>query len=187
MLVSDSSCGHGYERTAGGRVPLLNKANDVGRIIQITGVGVWHPTKHTLRIVRVGMCRYAEEFYRAALKTRSLPVRAHLLGHALELYLKTYLLNRGIKLAMLKRQPYGHNIARLLDACIEHDLGKDFRISPELIAEIRSFSIVYTSKGLEYFSPLFLLAPPKLTRLDRIRRFIAQLDAKMLKSVQNST
>jgi hypothetical protein len=147
---------------------------------------VARPTKFALKIRRIGMCGYAEEFYHAAVKTGSLPVRAHLLGHALELYLKTYLLNCGIKLAPLRRRPYGHDIARLLDECIRHDIEKHFRISQELRREIRQFSVVYASKGLEYFSLIFLLVPPKLPRLDRIQGFIAQLDGKMLNYVQNS-
>jgi len=153
----------------------------------VSGVGVAHPTKHALKIRRVAMCRYAEEFYHAAVKTRSLPVRAHLLGHALELYLKTYLLNCGMKLTPLTKRPYGHDIARLLDECIRHCMEKDFRISPELKTDISRLSIVYASKGLEYFSLTFLFVPPNLPRLDRIQRFVAQLDRKMLKNVQTGT
>ena len=157
----------------------------MSRIVQMAGVG--HPTKHALKIRRIGMCRYAEEFYHAAVKTRSLPVRAHLLGHALELYLKTYLLNCGMKLTKLKSRRYGHNIASLLDECLRHGIERDFRISPELRTDINRFSVVYASKGLEYFSLTFLFVPPKLPRLDRVQRFIAQLDGKMLKNVQNGT
>src|ERR1041385_8633474 len=135
----------------------------MSRIVQIAGVA--RPTKYALKIRRIGMCRYAKEFYRAAVKTGSLPVRARLLGHALELYLKTYLLNCGMKLPPLTRRPYGHDIARLLDECIRHDIEKDFRISSELRTDISRFSIVYASKGLEYFSLTFLFVPPKLHRL----------------------
>jgi hypothetical protein len=157
----------------------------MSRIVETTGVG--HPTKHALKIGRVGMCRYAKEFYHAAVKTGSVPVRAHLLGHALELYLKTYLLNCGMKLTPLTRRPYGHDIARLLDECIRHGIEKDFRISPELRTDIRRFSFVYASKGLEYFSLTFLFIPPKLPRMGRIQRFVAQLDGRMLKNVQTCT
>jgi hypothetical protein len=82
-----------------GRVAELGSLGAMSRIVQISGVG--HPTKHALKICRVWMCRYAEAFYHAPVKTGSLPVRAHLLGHALELYLKTYLLNCGMKLTPL--------------------------------------------------------------------------------------
>ena len=153
----------------------------------VSGVGVAHPTKHAREIRRVAMCRYAEEFYHAAIKARSLPVRAYLLGHAVELYLKTYLLNCGMKLTPLTKRPYGHDIARLLDECIRHCMVKDFRISPELKTDISRLSIVYASKGLEYFSLTFLFVPPNLPRLDRIQRFVAQLDRKMLKNVQTGT
>lgn len=157
----------------------------MSRIVQISGVA--RPTKYTLKIGRVGMCRYAEEFYRAAVNTSSLPVRAHLLGHALELYLKTYLLNCGMKLRQLTRRPYGHDIARLLDECISYGIENEFRISPELRTDICRFSVIYASKDLEYFSLTFLFVSPKLPRLDRIQRFIARLNEKMLKNVQNST
>jgi hypothetical protein len=155
------------------------------RIVQIAGVA--HPTKHALKIGRIGMCRYAEEFYHAAVKTGSPPVRAHLIGHALELYLKTYLLNCGMKLKPLTRRPYGHDIARLLDECIRRGIKKDFRISPQLRTDISRFRAVYASKGLEYISLTFLFVPPKLPRLDRIQRFIVQLNRKMRKNVQAST
>src|SRR5438552_3708325 len=126
----------------------------MSRIVHMAGVG--HPTKYALKIRRLMTCRYAQEFYRAAVKTGSLPVRAHLLGHALELHLKTYLLNRGMKLSPLTRRPYGHNIARLLDECIRQGIQKDFRISLELRTDVNSFSALYASKGLEYFSLMFL-------------------------------
>ena len=157
----------------------------MSRIVEASGVG--HPSKHALKIGQVGMCRYAQEFYHAAVKTSSPPVRAHLLGHALELYLKTYLLNCGMKLTPLTKRPYGHDIARLLDECIRHCMEKDFRISPELKTDISRLSIVYASKGLEYFSLTFLFVPPNLPRLDRIQRFVAQLDRKMPKNVQTGT
>ncbi len=38
----------------------------MSRIVETTGVG--HPTKHALKIGRVGMCRYAKEFYHAAVR-----------------------------------------------------------------------------------------------------------------------
>jgi hypothetical protein len=155
------------------------------RIVQISGVA--RPTKDGLKIRRIGMRRYAEEFYNAAVKTGSRPVRAHLLGHALELYLKTYLLNLGMQLKPLTRRPYGHDIARLLNECIRHGIEKDFRISPALLADISRLSVVYASKGLEYFSLTSLFAPPELPRLDRIQGFVAHLDGKMFKNVKTST
>jgi hypothetical protein len=157
----------------------------MSRIFQVGGVA--HPSKHALKIGRIGMCQYAEEFYRAALKTGSVLVRAHLLGHALELYLKTYLLNCGMKLKPLTRPPYSHNIARLLDECIKCGLEEHFRASVALRADISRFSVIYASKGLEYFSLMFLLVPPSLPRLDRIQRFVGQLDEKMIKNVHAST
>jgi hypothetical protein len=158
----------------------------MGRVIHMMA-GVAHPTTYARKIGRIGMCRYAEEFYRAAVKTGSLPVRAHLLGHALELYLKTYLLNRGMELRPLTRRPYGHDLAQLLDECIKRGMEKHFRISAALRMDISCFSAVYASKGLEYFSLTYLFVPPKLPSLDRIQRFLAQLDGKMLQSTQDST
>src|SRR6266404_1949810 len=135
----------------------------MSRIVQIAGIA--RPTKYALKIGRIGMYRYAEAFYRAAVKTGSLPVCAHLLGHALELYLKTYLLNCGMKLTPLKRY-YGHDIARLLDECIRQGIQKDFRISPELRTDVTRFSFVHASNCLEYFSLTFLFVPPELPRLN---------------------
>jgi hypothetical protein len=74
-----------------------------------------------------------------------------------------------------------------LDECIRQGIKKDIRISPELRTDVNRFSVVYASKGLEYFSLMFFFVPPELPRLDRIQRFIAHLDGKMLRKVQNST
>lgn len=122
---------------------------------------------------------YAHEFHRAALKTGSPLVKAYLLGHALELFLKTYLLTHGIEERDLKNKEFGHRLAKLLGESRRLGLDRVLRVSPELVADITAFGRVYGAKDLEYFSILHLLVPPRLPNLRRLVRFAQSFDKKL--------
>ena len=106
-------------------------------------------------------------------------------GHALELFLKTFLLSRGMGEAELRRQPYGHDLNRLLTEASRRGLGTYTRLSPQLESDISKFSSVYSKKVLEYFSILHLLGPPTLPDLTRIRRFLRRLDEVLPDIIQH--
>ncbi|SRR6266545_626820 len=125
---------------------------------------------------------YAREFLQAALKTGSPLVRAYLLGHSLELVLKTYLLTTGYGEKEIRK--LGHNLSRILAASKSAGVEKLVRISPEMEKDLAEFSTVYASEGLRYFSILFLLAPPRLPDLRRLFRLARTLDQQVTNHVR---
>jgi len=109
------------------------------------------PSIHLLSMQRMGFFAYAKEFFTIAKKTRLSPVKCYLLGHALELYLKAYLLKQGVPLKKLKRSPFGHNIAKLLAEAQKRGFDNHFKITPMLKDDLDSFSSHYLGKQYEYF------------------------------------
>ncbi len=120
---------------------------------------------------------YGRDFLRATHKTGSPLVRAYLLGHALELLLKTYLLTCGVGEKALKR--LGHDLVKLVSRCAREDKRGFPRVSSQLTAELEQFSVAYRSTALRYFSILHLLAPPRVPDLGRIMRFARVLEKKV--------
>ena len=116
------------------------------------------------------------------MKTGSPLVRAYLLGHSLELVLKTYLLTTGYGEKEIRK--LGHNLSRILAASKSAGVEKLVRISPEMEKDLAEFSTVYASEGLRYFSILFLLAPPRLPDLRRLFRLARTLDKQVTKHVR---
>ena len=150
------------------------------RISQMTGTeGTWTPT--ALRIRNVAARLYAKEFHGAAQKTRRPLVRAYLLGHALELYLKSFLLTSGLRTRTLRSKRFNHDLAALLDEAEARGLGTHLRVSPQLRTDLKQLNNSYSSKSLEYFSLLHLLVPPVLPRLDRLFRFAGSLSAALVR------
>jgi len=148
--------------------------------VPTTGKGRW--SAYALGLRNFAMYRYAEEFHNAALKTKSPIVRGYLLGHALELYLKVYLLQSGAGTTELKKK-YGHNLTRIMEATLLRQLDKHLHISPELRQDLTQLNTVYSSKALEYFSLFHLLTQPKIPKLARLFRFAGALKKLMGKKV----
>lgn len=133
-----------------------------------TGPGFW--TNHALHQRDRGFYQYGKEFFRVCLKSGSLLVRAYLLGHALELFLKTYLLMAGLGERELRK--LGHKLPKLLAECEARSVPGLPRVSEELTNDLRCFGTTYGAKDLEYFSILHLLPPPpSLPDLRRLVRF----------------
>jgi hypothetical protein len=145
-------------------------------VVQLTGTASL--TAHGRRLQRAGMYGYGREFYRTAMKTGSLPVRYYLLGHALELFLKTFLLNRGFKMSVLRFKPYGHDLSRLLNESVSEGIAQHLAVSAELIQDLDKFSKLYAGKDFEYLPSFFLLISPELPDMRRIQRFAARLNEK---------
>jgi len=142
--------------------------------------GPMRPTAYTRRLEALAVYAYGAEFLRVALKAGSGLVRLYLLGHALELLLKSYLLSEGLTPGQLRKH-YGHNLAKLLRDAKQHRVEQLVSISAALEADINAFSRVYASKRLEYFSALDLLAPWTVPSERRLKAFV-QLFAKRLKA-----
>lgn len=130
--------------------------------------------------------RYAREFHNAALKAGSLLVRAYLLGHALELYLKLLLFKAGLGTTEIKRR-FNHNLEALLQEAERHGLGDHLHISSHVRTDLRQLNTTYSSKALEYFSVLHLLVPPTLPKLQRLFRFAASLQKTLKRRLANAT
>ncbi len=120
--------------------------------------------------------RYAVEFHNIARKAGSPIIRAFLLGQAIELYLKAFLFHRGYGETQLKTRPFGHNLPRLLNEAMAKGLDTNIHISPALRTDLDSLNKVYSSKALQYFSILHLIAPPTLPKLARLFRFADRLN-----------
>jgi hypothetical protein len=107
--------------------------------------------------------RYAIEFDNAAKKAGDPIVKAFLLGQALELYLKTYLLSHGYEGSRLKKE-FRHNLKKLLKAVLDSGLESKVHISPKLVDDVAALNAVYASKALQYFEMHFFLTSPRISR-----------------------
>jgi hypothetical protein len=136
-------------------------------------------SKYSLCVYRKGMYAYGHEFYSLARKTRRLPVKSYLLGHALELFLKSFLMKMGLNIKDLKSRTLAHNLERLFEESLNHDIRDCFYISDQLKADITSFSRLYAAKGYEYFPIWVWIFGLQFPNTVRLFRFAKQLDKKL--------
>jgi HEPN domain-containing protein len=112
------------------------------------------------RTTAVGLMRYAVEYMEAALavvekRTKSgyeiiAPVPAmFLVGQAVELALKAYLLQMGVSLVDIRKK-YGHQLHRSLRKAKELDLLSYVQIMPEEEYGLDLLNDLYASKRLQY-------------------------------------
>ncbi|MBU4118362.1 MAG: hypothetical protein KJ555_06360 [Proteobacteria bacterium] len=107
--------------------------------------------------------RFSQQFLAAALKVQAAPrterealvqqpslVAYYLLGHAIELALKSYLLVRGLSPNDLRRWAYGHKLDVLLAECRRRRFGIAVKLTPPELKLIQHFSEIYAGKELEY-------------------------------------
>ncbi|PHS20417.1 MAG: hypothetical protein COA86_00230 [Kangiella sp.] len=74
----------------------------------------------------------------------------YLLGHGLELLLKSYLLSKGESIKTL-RNKYGHDLDKLFDESIKKDIQSYFLITNDEITLLKLLNFSYSIKELEYF------------------------------------
>ena len=145
----------------------LNWLKVMARIVEMRASGgIW--TRYAKHQRNRHLLAYANEFLQASLRTGSPLVRAHLLGHAVELLLKTYLLSTGAGETQMRK--LGHHLDRILAKSRSAGLDKLVHISAETEQELQEFSRVYGSHAFRYFSILHLLAPPRLPTSKRVQR-----------------
>lgn len=142
--------------------------------IILAAAGAARPTRYTRRLRNLVVFRYAKEFHSVALKAGSPIVRAYLLGHALELYLKAFLLKSGINSTDLKNK-FGHRLDRLLTVAETHGIGKQVHLSVQLRQDITKLNAVYSSQALQYFSLAHIFINPTIPPLARLFRFAGVL------------
>jgi len=120
-----------------------------------------HPHEDVTRTTPLGLARYASEFMEAALAADDkmgkksgheivapVPVM-FLVGQAIELSLKSFLLSRGVSLHKLRRD-YGHNLHRSLRKAKELGLGSLVQFTEEEQSVLSLLDNLYSSKQLQY-------------------------------------
>ena len=113
------------------------------------------------RTTSIGMARYATEFFEAALAADDklgkkegyddiapIPVM-FLVGQAVELALKAYLLKKGVTLRKLRRR-YGHELHRSLRKAKELGLADVVHLSSEEEGILGLLDALYSTKELQY-------------------------------------
>ena len=111
----------------------------------------------------IGAATLAKEFYAGAvqlqppartpldvLRQRVPRVAYYLLGHSIELSLKSFLLARGIPNDKLRSRAFGHNLAALLAESRKRRLGTVAKLSDREVRIIRLLNQMYEAKELEY-------------------------------------
>lgn len=112
------------------------------------------------RTTPTGMLRYAIEFYAAALATDdaigdedgyevTAPISVnYLVGHAIELGLKAYLLHQGRSLADIKA--IGHRLCLAYEEARKLGLDTHFQPEPEDVSVLNALDALYSDKQFEY-------------------------------------
>jgi hypothetical protein len=118
------------------------------------------------------MIKYASEFFDAAetlwpsntdlvhQSSKPAPFVVHyLIGHSIELSLKSFLLSRGLKIDELRKE-YGHDLSALLSESRRRKLGNIVKLTRGEINAIKRFNVYYKAKLLEYTEIGFYKFPP---------------------------
>ena len=106
---------------------------------------------------------YAEEFLSAASKVKKpdknnksneeftlLMPAYYLVGHSIELSLKSYLSAKGYEINELRSRKYGHNLVSLIKEARKRKLGREVKLTKYQIQAIELFNTVYQTKDFEY-------------------------------------
>ncbi|MDR4507396.1 MAG: hypothetical protein MRJ65_04005 [Candidatus Brocadiaceae bacterium] len=84
----------------------------------------------------------------------------YLIGHSIELSLKSFLLSRGLKINELRSRKYGHDLSALLIESRRRKLGKIVKLTQREIKAINLLNVFYKDKLLEYTEIGFYSFPP---------------------------
>ncbi len=145
-----------------------------------------------------GHLRLAKDYLQAAKKVQPPPNSAldelklkinfpayFLVGHAVELALKAFLLGRGLSINELRGRKYGHNICALITECRRRKLGHEVRLNAQEIATLKLLNNCYSDKEFEYtvsglrrlpsYSRTYLIAEKLCSKLESYSRRIAGL------------
>ena len=74
----------------------------------------------------------------------------YLVGHSIELSLKSYLAAKGYTTGQLRSKKYGHDLEALLIESRKRKLGREVKLSKNQVNAIKLFRDTYKSKKLEY-------------------------------------
>jgi len=138
-----------------------------------------------------GYHRYAREFlgaYESFVQHDSgfTPVPYFLVGHAIELAFKSYLVARGNKKEVLKKG-LGHHLIKSLNKAEREGIGSFVSITETEKALIASIDAYYHEKNLEYFERLDLIVEPaKLPSLNELGEVARKLIVALEPAVMNA-
>ena len=110
-----------------------------------------------------GCLRVAREYFDAAGQVQQ-PARSELdvlrqrvcfpayflVGHAIELALKAFLLGRGMTVEVLKRRPYQHSLTNILSEARRRKLGQVVKLSKTEVFAVQTLDSCYSAKEFEY-------------------------------------
>jgi hypothetical protein len=111
------------------------------------------------RTTPTGMLRYAIEFFAAGCvvddklgaDSEYAPTPAnYLIGHAIELTLKAYLLQQGMALEDIRKYPLGHSLTGCFEAAEQRGMHQHFQLTDDDRDVLRTLDHLYSSKQLEY-------------------------------------
>lgn len=114
------------------------------------------------RTTPIGLARYAREFFECALAAdekigikRGFEVIApipvmYLVGHSIELCLKSYLAFHGIGLNELRSKKYGHDLEKCMKKAKELGLGAHVRLNDGEFHAFKILNELYSTKQLNY-------------------------------------
>ena len=120
--------------------------------------------RHTdpIRTTPIGMARYARDFFDTAMAADEdvgmrpgyeiiapVPVM-YLVGHAIELGLKSYLLHHGVTLDELPKRKYGHNLEKCFKKAKELGLSQIVSFEDGEVEGMRVLNELYCTKQLNY-------------------------------------
>lgn len=87
-------------------------------------------------------------------------VAYYLLGHAMELCLKSFLIGRGMTEKELRFKPYGHDLRKLLLEARRRKLGRELKLSNKDLYVVCLLNSHYKPKHLEYYVGGLYTFPP---------------------------
>ena len=110
--------------------------------------GFWSHAKEFLLAAKV--VKEAHQNYKGKIDFSLILPAYYLVGHSIELSLKSYLAAKGYKTNELKSKKYGHDLEALLIEARKRKLGREVKLSRHQVNAIKLFSDTYKSKRLEY-------------------------------------
>ena len=125
-----------------------------------------------VRVTPLGTLRYAIEYFAAAKAVSEkfgdcIPTQ-FLVGHAIELALKAFLLHQGETENFIRRE-LGHDLWECLAAAEKCDFGRHVALTEDDKATLEIFNTVYAAKDLEYIETGYRTLIP-LSPLQRLAR-----------------
>ena len=77
-------------------------------------------------------------------------VAYYLVGHSIELSLKSYLYAKNYNEDILRNKKFGHDLSKLLKECKKRKIGREVKLKKKEAAGIDLLSITYKRKKFEY-------------------------------------